>query len=357
MQVYIATLVKSLLFVVLGGLGGWLFSFFPIPLPFMLGALSANALAVALLPERFLHGYKVPELLRMPFIACIGLLIGAQVHLELLTQWTPILALLVAVTLFTPLSHALNYKLMRRYGGYDVPTAFFSAAPGGLLEAMALGEKAGANVAMLTVQQFLRIILVVTLIPFAISLWVGHPVGSAAGLEQLNPLQSSPIWQIILVGGAGYGLGLALRIPAGQMTGPLILAGLLSTAGWLPLALPQWLVILAQIVIGTTLGLRFNGLSAAVLRRGIALGVCSSLIMLTFGALLAVILTALVDLGLTAAWLSLAPGGVTEMALVALSLAADPALVTIAHVYRIALTVFIMSAGYARLNRRPSPQG
>ena len=41
--------------------------------------------------------------------------------------------------------------------------------------------------------------------------------------------------------------------------------------------------------------------------------------------------------------ISFAPGGVTEMALIALSLQANPALVTAHHIYRIILTVIEMS--------------
>ncbi|MGB7318565.1 MAG: AbrB family transcriptional regulator [Planktotalea sp.] len=351
-----ANLLKSLLFLALGGIGGWLLAHFPAPLPYLLGALIASSLAMAFLPRALTRDAKVPDTVRLPFIACIGLLIGAQVHLELLTDWHPIIAIFIAVTVFTPLAHLLNYRLMRKFGGYDRPTAFYSAAPGGLLEAMSLGENAGANIAILTVQQFLRIVLVVTLIPLAMSLWVGHPVGSAAGLSKLNAETSSPVWQILLVGAAGIILGKGLRIPAGQLTGPLLLAGLLSATGWLSLALPNWLIILAQVVMGTALGLRFNGLSVAVLRRGVALAITSALTMLALGAALAALVTSFAGVGISAAWLSLAPGGVTEMSLVALSLAADPALVTIAHVYRIALTVVIMSMAFGRISRPPSPQ-
>ena len=86
----------------------------------------------------------------------------------------------------------------------------------------------------------------------------------------------------------------------------------------------------------------------------LALG--SAAMMLALGAVLALLITSLADVGLSAAWLSLAPGGVNEMSLVALSIATDPALVTLAHVYRIALTVMIMSAWYPRLSPPLSPQ-
>ena len=350
------TFITSALFLALGALGGWIFAFFPVPLPYMLGSMAASALAVAFLPSSITQDFKPPVHLRTPFIASIGLLIGAQVHLETLTSWQPIAIIALIVTLFTPLAHWLNHCFMQRFGGYDVPTAFFCAAPGGLIEAMTLGERAGANVAILTVQQFLRIVLVVTLIPLLMSIWVGHPVGSAAGLSQFSQSPSSPLWQIVAVGTVGYALGRMLRIPAGQLTGPMIFAGLLTSTGWLPLTLPNWLIILAQIVIGTTLGSRFNGLSGAIVRRGLILALGSAAMMLALGAVLALLITSLADVGLSAAWLSLAPGGVNEMSLVALSIATDPALVTLAHVYRIALTVMIMSAWYPRLSPPLSPQ-
>jgi len=53
--------------------------------------------------------------------------------------------------------------------------------------------------------------------------------------------------------------------------------------------------------------------------------------------------------------ISFAPGGVTEMALIALSLNANPALVTAHHIYRIVLTVIEMAV-IARFWRRRDPR-
>lgn len=327
---------------------------FPVPLPYLLGALASSALAVAILPAARLHGFAFPDSIRMPFISIIGLLIGSQVHIEAITNWRSVGALMLAVTLFTPLAFRINFLVLRGFGKYDTTTAIFAAAPGGLIEAMTLGEKAGADVALLTVQQFLRIILVVTLIPLAISVWVGHPVGSAAGMGQLSSGPTSPIWLIALVGIVGAVLGKLLRLPAAPMIGPMVIAGAITSTGVVELSLPGWLVIVAQVVIGTALGLRFNGMSARVLRRGIGLGVVTVSLMLLVGAVLTLALVQLPGLSASASLLSLAPGGVTEMALVALSLAADPALVTLAHVYRISLTVMLMLIADHRLSRQPS---
>jgi hypothetical protein len=64
--------------------------------------------------------------------------------------------------------------------------------------------------------------------------------------------------------------------------------------------------------------------------------------MLALGALLAVLLHAVTGESVDVLLITLAPGGVTEMALVALSLQANPAFVTIHHIYRIVLTVLTL---------------
>lgn len=350
---------KTIILIAVALLAGWctgfVLSFFPVPLPYLLGALLANAVAIFVLPKPLIAGVTIPDTVRHPFIACIGLLIGAQVHLELIANWSAVLILLILITVFTPLALALNIVIFRRFAGYDRPTAYFSAAPGGLIEAIEFGTQAGANVAILSMQQFLRIVFVVTLVPFAMSIWQGHPVGSAAGLSAAAPSDITPLWIVLIVGLAGYLLGRLKALPAGQLTGPLIVAAVLSSTGVLHLQLPGWLIIAAQVVIGAALGLRFNGLSLAVLRRGVMLGLISVTAMLTLGALLAWILTLIVPLSSKAAFLSFAPGGVTEMALVALSIAADPAIVTLAHVYRIVLTVVLLSLLLRRLRPPPFP--
>jgi membrane AbrB-like protein len=205
-------------------------------------------------------------------------------------------------------------------------------------------------------QQFLRIIVVVTLLPLGLSLWLGAPVGSAAGQSLARadvPWSDLPL--VALAGLAGLGLGHALRLPAGQMTGPMAVAALLSLTGWLSFDIPQWLVNLAQMVLGTALGMRFTGLSRGLLLRGAGLALVSVGGMLAIGVGLAALLHAMTDEPVDVLVISLAPGGVTEMALVALSLQANPAFVTLHHIYRILLTVVTLGV-ITRLRRRARPR-
>ncbi len=314
-----------------------------LPLPYLLGPLAGSALLATVCPQRLPEGYKFPQALRQMFLAIIGLMIGAQVTPALFTEAHHYLLTFGAITVFVGLAHGMGYAILRHVGGYDATTAFYASTPGGLYESIAMGEAAGADLTRLMMQQFLRIIVVVTALPLGLSLWIGEPVGSAGGMTLARadvPWSDLPL--IVMAGLGGLALGHLLRLPAGQMTGPMALAAGLSLTGWLGFDIPQWLVNLAQMVIGTALGMRFTGLSRGPLLRGAGLSLLSVGAMLTLGVALAVVLHRVTGEAVDVLVITFAPGGVTEMALIALSLQANPAFVTLHHIYRIILTVVVL---------------
>lgn len=328
------------LLVAFGSLGGGLLAALGSPLPFMLGSLLAASLAVAIGQHRFPEGYAFPMPFRMIFVGVIGTMIGARLTPDTLAL-LPLLAWsLPAVVLFVLGGHAVNYAIFRHVGGYDRATAFYSGSPGGLFEAILFGEEAGADVRILTLMQFLRIIVVVTLVPIGMSIWEGHPVGSAAGLSiGVGETDWHDIPVVLVIAVAGLWLGKRLHLPAAQLIGPLLVAGGLAMTGLVPIAAPGWLVAVAQVALGTGLGIRFTGMTGKMFLRGISLSLLSVAAMMALGVALA----ALVHLGSGLATdmlvVSFAPGGVVEMSLIALSLAANPAVVTLHHLARIMITV------------------
>ena len=353
--------LTTLMLCILGGIGGFIASLTPLPLPWLLGSLMTCAGLTIGLPHRVPDGYSFPQPLRFTFIATIGLVIGAQVSPDLIGSPTTLAISMAAIVLFVPLAFAVNFLIFRRLGGYDFTTAYYSAAPGGLIESIAMGEAAGADIRRLVTQQFLRIIGVIGLVPLGLSLWEGHPVGSAAGMGVAA--NAAPVnWLMLLAAlGGGIALGKLLHLPAWQLTGALVVSATLSLWGH-PISVPGWLVSLAQIVVGTSLGMRFAGLSRAMLLRGLWLSLISVSAMLLIGAALSLILIPLTGQNFEVLLITFAPGGVNEMALVALSLEANPAFVTLHHVFRITVTVlslglmkrWLMRPGAARRDDDPT---
>ncbi|ETX14605.1 aminopeptidase [Roseivivax halodurans JCM 10272] len=325
----------------IGAGGGVLAAFLGLPMPWLLGSLAGTALSVAALQESVLDGYGFPNDLRAGCVALIGVMIGTQVSPDLFRELSALPLTLCALVIFVVLAHAGNTAIFRRIGGMDRATAFYSGTPGGLMESIALGEGAGADIRILTMQQFLRIILVVTAIPTALSVWTGETVGSAAGVA---PGGSSPVGPldlvfIILAALAGLQIAQRIRLPAAQIVGPLLLSAALTLTGRVDLHLPFWLIATAQVVVGVGLGMRFRGVTGRLITRSIGLSVLSVTYMLALGAILSAILWKVTGMEILQLLLSFAPGGVTEMSLIALSLSVNPALVSLHHVLRILLTV------------------
>jgi len=330
----------TILLLALCGLAGLAAESLGLPLPFLLGPLIASGTVATALPRTLPRGYDFPHWLRLIFIAVIGLMIGAQVTPELFANAPRLAVSFTALLLFAGLAHGFGYAVFRRLGGFDRVTAFYAATPGGLFESIAMGEEAGADLARLTLQQFLRVITVVTILPVGLSLWLGEPVGSAGGMTLARadvPWSALPL--IVLAGAAGIVAGRLLRLPARQLTGPMAIAALISLAGLFPLDIPQWLVNVAQVVVGCALGMRFTGLSRGLVLHGLGLSLVSVGGMLALSSLFAILLAPWMNQPFDVLLISFAPGGVTEMALVALSLQANPAFVTLHHIWRILITV------------------
>ncbi|MBV7409338.1 AbrB family transcriptional regulator [Maritimibacter sp. DP1N21-5] len=334
----------SALLLAIGALCGWLLSQTPVPLPYMLASLIVSAALTMAFQQHFPAGYAFPIRFRQLFVGVIGVMIGAQVHPDVLAMIPSMAVSIPMVLLFVVLAHGGNYLIFRR-GGYDRPTAFYSGSPGGLIESITFGEEAGADVRILTLMQFLRIIVVVSILPIGISIYEGAPVGSAAGLGGNGAV--ADVWDVILACGLaviGVMVGEALRIPAGQLVGPLAIVGVASGFGWLDLTLPPWLIASAQVVLGVGLGLRFRGITRRMLLAGLGLSISSVLMMLALGVGFACVVHWLTGLSVETMIISFAPGGVTEMSLVALSLAMSPAFVTMHHLIRIIATVLELVA-------------
>lgn len=348
---------------VLGAAGGEAAVLANTPMPWMLGSLTLiAALCIAFRPA-LLDGYAFPKRFRTGFVALIGVMIGTQVTPDLIALAASLPWTLAGLALFLVLAQVGNIVIFRRLGGYDRATAFFSASPGGLLESIILGEANGADGRVLAAQQYLRIVLTITLLPLALSLYFGMPVGSAAGLSLAagsNAVTVIDLAMIAAAAAAGLGAARLIRLPAAQITGPMLIAAAATLTGVWDLHLPVWLIAVAQVVIGVSLGVRFQGLALALLRRSVGLACLSVGYMLVLGAGFALALAGITGIPALELMIAFAPGGVAEMSVVALSLDANPALVSVHHILRILLTVAALSLlvgalGFRKADGAPSP--
>jgi membrane AbrB-like protein len=326
--------------VLIGTAGGFAAQAAHLPLPMLLGSMlivAALALGRAQLKGR---PVTFPPALRLGFLPVLGVAIGGAFSpavLQDMPSWWPSL---LAVCVFVPLAHMLSYLAVTRFGSLDRVTAFFGSAPGGLIEAVQMGEERGANVPMLTMLQFLRLILTVVLVPVAFTVMTGHAVGSASGASlSHSALTLHDLPWLIAAGAIGAWLGKRSKLPAGMIAVPMILSSALHAMGVVDGGPPQWLINAGQIAIGTSLGVRFKGIGRGAFVTALRMAMISTGVSLALGGLFAVTFAQIVAKPIGAVFLAFAPGGLTEMSLIALSLNMSVVYVTAHHLIRILLAV------------------
>lgn len=338
----------------LGLAGGWLAQLAGLPLPMLTGSLIAVGGAALAGLRPLGHLPQMPQSLRMVFVPAIGVSIGAAFTPQILAearQWWPSL---VALALFIPAVHWIGYRALTATGRTDRVTAYFGTVPGGLIESVQMGEEMGADLRMLTMLQFMRLILTIILVPLFFTWMTGHAVGSAGGAVIGGtglPLAARDMAILVAAGILGAVLGKAARLPAGIISGPILLSGLVHLAGWTQTAPPGWLIGLTQVAIGTTLGVRFAGMPPGQFVTAARLSSLHVALTIAAAAAVAFLLGPPVGEPPAAVFLAFAPGGLAEMSLIALSLDMSVVYVTVHHVARIVLAVTFARAFAGRLRR------
>lgn len=323
----------------LGTLGGWLFAQVRLPLPWMLGPMVfCTAAAVLGLPV------AAPPVIRPPMTVVIGVMLGAGFRPEVLGQlagWLPALAGLV---LFMAASGAACVTYFRRAAGFDPITAFFAGMPGGLVEMVTLGEEKGGDARIIALIHSARVLLVVMTLPFLVQWLGGVTIGGSrpAGPSLAQASLPGEFW-LIGCGIAGVLVGHWLRLPGKVLLGPMLVSAAVHIVGLSDSAPPGEVVIVAQLVLGVTIGCRFVGTARSVILRILLLSLGSTVILLGFTLGFAWLVSLVSSHGHVPLMLAYSPGGLAEMSLIALTLHTEVAFVAAHHIIRIMLVM--MSAG------------
>jgi hypothetical protein len=319
----------------LGAAGGTLCWALDLPLPWMLGAMLATLAAVLMGA-----GLQAPTRARSVVTAVIGVMLGAAFTPDLLGDiagWALSLAILLG---YLAVAAALLVPFYIRVGRMDPITAFFSAMPGGMVEMMMLGEDMGGDGRRIVLAHAARIVITVAVIALVFRWGLGLDVSGAA-LGEGKPLGAPDVVLLAVSGAVGVWLGPLLRLPAPTLLGPMLLSAAVHLAGWTEGAPPGWLIAAAQVFLGTIMGCRFLGAGRALVLRALALSFGATSVALVLCLAVALTFAGMIGQPVSQMVLAFAPGGLTEMGLVALSLGADVAYVSAHHIVRIAVLVAV----------------
>lgn len=308
------------------------------PLPWMIGPLLAMAACNFTGAE-----LRAPPAGRAAGQVVIGTALGLYftpvVGREVVAHW-PVLFLAALIAIFLGV---LGGWVLSRAAGVDAKTAFFASVPGGAAEMAILGERFHARVDRIALAQSLRVLVVVIVVPFALTYSGAH--GSETYVAVSVPFR----WQwllalLALAGAAALVLG-KLRMPNAFFFGPLAVTIVLTVNDLQFSAVPTALTNAAQMLLGCALGARFERRSLGSAPRYVFAVLVSIVIAILAAAGLGWAVAKLSGLPVPSMILAMAPGGLAEMCITAKVLQLGVPLVTAAHVTRV--LVLIVGTGPA----------
>ena len=317
----LTTIVRSFIGLIVGVGGGLLFEWLETPIPWLLGPIFTVACVnLADVPATSPPGGRQGGQIILGTV--IGLYFTPQIAGIVLSHlpWM-ILVAIVAIAFggFGALVHM-------RFARLDGPTAFFGSVPGGMAEMITLGDRYNADPVSLTLSQTIRVTIVVITIPAALTYW------GVAGNEVFRPAIQEVDWLLVplLLGGA---IAVAIALNRAGVTN----AWMLGACGFVALltafeirwtAMPPIFLIAAQVLIGVSLGERFERRALARAPKVIVGAALATTVMMGVSLVLALAIAETANISFSAMVAAAAPGGLAEMAITAQVLGLGVPLVT-----------------------------
>ncbi|MGY1689277.1 AbrB family transcriptional regulator [Geodermatophilus sp. SYSU D01105] len=274
----------------------------------------------------------------------IGVSIGALVDPETLAaigeDWLPVLLVVVGTLVLTLLAGLL----MRLQPGISPVTGAFAMIAGGASGITAMSRELGADERMVAVLQYLRVLLIVVLMPLVAT----GVFGASPGSGGTTAGEAGPGWPAGLLFAAvcvlvGLPAARLLRIPVPSLLGPMLVAAALHLSGLSRGAqVPEPLELGAFLVIGLMVGLNFTRESLRTVGRALPLALAVILGLVVTCAGLGAVLTVTTDASALDAYLATTPGGLYAVLATAQDGGADATFVLAVQVLR--LFVMLLSA-------------
>ena len=320
-----------------------------LPAPWLLAGLVAG-LGVAVARGSPLQVPRAPTVVSH---ATVGVTLGAAVAPGSLSglagAWWMVLAVVV-LTLGLSVAVAL---LLAALTDLDRVTAGIGMLPGAAPALIAVGDDVGADARLVATMQYARVLLVVASVPALVLLLDSGAEAPAGGPVGPEPSAGpEPVLVAIVLGLVGAGLAALARSPAASLVGPLLLSGAAAATGLVPIAVPSVAADAAFVVVGASVGLRFDRPSLRHVGR-LAPYMAGAVLALTAGsAASGLILLAALDADPLTAYLATTPGGISSVLAAAFDTGADLTLVVAVQTLRLMVLALVAPLA-ARVLRVP----
>ena len=308
--------------------------YFNIPLAWMLGPMIITSIAA-------LAGLKVvmPKIALSSILIILGLHIGNYIDQNLFNQminwiWTSVIMLIYIIVCILIVS-----KYLKKFSGYGEKASIFSAAPGALGPLMILAENEKTDLSQVATSHLIRLIIIITVIPFII---ISNTNSEILTLDQFNYLEQNHFDLVLLLIASFFFIFIfdKIKIPAALLSGTLFASGLLQITDIATYKLPNETINFCLLILGSSVGCRFAEKTVKEIANNSLHSVVATTILVILGLVAAYVATFFVDTNILTLILSFCPGGIYEVAVVAIAFDLDPDFVAFHHIIRLLFILF-----------------
>ena len=310
--------------------------YFNIPLAWFLGPMIITSILT-------LGGIKtkMPKLILSSTLIILGLYIGNYIDESLFNQidqwfWTSLIMLGYII-----ISVLLVSKYLEKYSNYDKKTSIFSAAPGALGPLMILAEDEKSDLSRVATSHLIRLIIIITIFPFIVNSFYNTEDVKVA--ETI--IQDQNIIELLLLILVSIVLILIfdkLKIPAALLAGTLVASGFLQIIDVASYKLSPNIIDFSLLILGSSVGCRFADKTFPEIAKNALHSFVATFILVLLGLAAAFIASLIIDKNFYTLLLSYCPGGIYEVAVIAIFFDLDPEFVSFHHIIRLLLILFIV---------------
>ncbi|MDA8984354.1 AbrB family transcriptional regulator [Candidatus Pelagibacter sp.] len=308
--------------------------YFNIPLAWFLGPMIVTSIAA-------LSGLKImmPKIVLSFILIILGLHIGNYIDQNLFNQisnwiWTSLIMLIYIIICILIVA-----KYLQKFASYGEKASIFSAAPGALGPLMILAENEKTDLSQVATSHLIRLIIIITVIPFIV---VNNTGNDILLNNDFNYLAQNHLNLVLLIAASLFFIFIfdKIRIPAALLSGTLFASGLLQITDIASYKLPDQSINFCLLILGASVGCRFAEKTVKEITNNSLHSVVATTILVLLGLVAAYIATFFVDTNILTLILSFSPGGIYEVAVIAIAFDLDPDFVAFHHIIRLLFILF-----------------
>jgi len=322
--------------------------YFRVPLAWMLGPMLAISIAA-------LSGIKVkmPKLALSVILIILGLHIGNYIDQNLLSQMKDWIWTSMVMFFYILVSIFIVSKYLQKFSSYKEKTSIFSAAPGALGPLLILAEYEKSDLSQVATAHLIRLIIIITLFPFFV---VNFSPTEAITIEKFNYMDQNHLDLIILLIVSIVLIYIfdKIKVPAPLLAGALVASGILQITEIASYKLPDQSINFCLLILGASVGCRFADKSLNEVIRNTTHSFVATVLLVLLGIIAAIVASYFVENNFLTLLLSYCPGGIYEVAVIAIAFNLDPNFVAFHHIIRLLMILFTIPVILKLINRKRS---